>query len=104
MQAVIERQLSETVRDDAMRSVPKSEESQRFRQGAGDARKGREVEVRASSSRPSGRPRSSDPLRVSGARADTNSLPQSPMIWAAIGAGAMLLLGGAILLIVLLLR
>ena len=33
-----------------------------------------------------------------------SSLPQSPMVWAAIGAGAMLVLGGIVLVAIMLLR
>jgi serine/threonine-protein kinase len=97
--------LQEEVRDDAMRSVPRSEESQRHRHaGSGESRgKARDGEGQQSggSAPPSQRPRTSRPGQL---RGDASPLPQSPMIWAAIGAGAMLLLGGAVVIAVLLLR
>jgi len=92
--------LQEEVRDDAMRSVPRSDESQRFRpHGASDPQKLREGNRRGTgspSSRSPAGPGSSLPL-------DESSL-QSPMVWAALGAGAMLLLGALVLIAVLLLR
>jgi serine/threonine protein kinase len=99
--------LQEEVRDDAMRSVPRSEESQRHRHPSSEPRKGREGERQPQSGaapQSSERPRNSEGARAESVRADAGPLPQSPMIWAAIGAGAMLLLGGAVIIAVLLLR
>ena len=85
-----------------MRSIPKPDDASRARalaQQQSDSRLLRDSDGRSGSAsshsavRPHGGP------DVSG-----NSLPQSPMIWAAIGAGAMLLLGGFIVLAVMLLR
>jgi len=93
--------LQEEVRDDAMRSIPKPDDASRARvlQQQNDARQLRDSEGRSGSSGPGGSARPNTSLGASG-----NSLPQSPMIWAAIGAGAMLLLGGVIVLAVMLLR
>ena len=95
--------LQEEVRDDAMRSVPRSEESQRHRHAGSAESRGRDGERKqaSGSAPPSQRPHSSHPGPLQG---DASPLPQSPMIWAAIGAGAMLLLGGAVVIAVLLLR
>lgn len=83
--------LPDDVRDEAMRSVPASEDSQRF------FLEGQRAAGRASP----GSPRSiSDEPTVPGAR----SLAQSPVLWAALGAGAMLMLGIAVVLVILLLQ
>ncbi|MEY4509923.1 MAG: hypothetical protein RLZZ450_2045 [Pseudomonadota bacterium] len=94
--------LQEEVRDDAMRSIPKPDDASRARilqQQQQDARQLRDSDGRAAGSGPGGSTRPNTTLGASG-----NSLPQSPMIWAAIGAGAMLVLGGMIVLAVMLLR
>jgi eukaryotic-like serine/threonine-protein kinase len=100
--------LPDEVRDDAMRSVPKPEE-QRSRQASNsNAPRARSEAPRSGA--PSSRPASSRAGAPStrpraGELGDAASqLPQSPLVWAAIGAGGMLLLGGAIVLAVLLLR
>jgi eukaryotic-like serine/threonine-protein kinase len=96
--------LQEGVRDDAMRSVPRGDESQRVRnQGGGESRRGQGERQRSMESTPASRAGRSD-AAATAMRSDASSLPQSPMIWAAIGAAAMLLLGGAVLILVLLLR
>ncbi|MET0343891.1 MAG: serine/threonine-protein kinase [Polyangiales bacterium] len=89
--------LQEEVRDDAMRLVPDSNRP-RIPLPPPDQRSGR--------SDADGRGRAiSAPSRASGRGSrETESLAQSPMVWAAIGAGAMLVLGGAVLLAVMLLR
>jgi serine/threonine-protein kinase len=101
--------LQDAVRDDAMRSVPRGEDSQRARNQAsgGEQRKPREADRQrgaGGSSLPPGRRSDGPRVRSSPLVSDAGSLPQSPMMWAAIGAGAMLLLGGVVLLAVLLLR
>lgn len=93
--------LQEAVRDDAMRSVPRGDESQRVRQSGGPSTgqdRRQPGEAAASGSR--------QPPPSSGSSWPVNAgpLPQSPVLWAAIGAGAMLLLGGAVLAAILLLR
>jgi len=88
--------LQEGVRDDAMRLVP---DSQRPRPPSPAEVRG----LRGDDTRSKG----SAPARgLSNSRASRpgDSLAQSPMVWAAIGAGAMLVLGGAVVLAVLLLR
>jgi serine/threonine protein kinase len=88
--------LPGAVRDDAIRSVPPSDDSQRFA-----------VEKRPPAKDPSGRQqaaaigRPADSARTEAAR---TSMSQSPVLWAALGAGAMLLIGAAIAAVVLLLR
>jgi serine/threonine-protein kinase len=85
------------VRDDAIRSVPPSDDSQRFA-----------VEGRSPGKEPSARPQASPaggtakPVRTD--EAARTSVSQSPVLWAALGAGAMLLIGAAIAAVVLLLR
>jgi eukaryotic-like serine/threonine-protein kinase len=94
--------LQEEVRDDAMRLVPKAEDSSRPRPQVGS-----EVRLRVDSERPPRAANGSSTRSSPGGRAsrdDGESLAQSPMVWAAIGAGAMLVLGGAVILAVLLLR
>jgi serine/threonine protein kinase len=107
--------LAETVRDEAMRSVPTSEDSQRFYlEGQRAAEKGRggpSSQPGHNSSNP-GVPAGTDPRRGSDkagapprhAPAPTTGLGQNPFVWAALGAGAMLLLGGAVVLAIVLLR
>jgi eukaryotic-like serine/threonine-protein kinase len=92
--------LAETVRDDAMRSVPASEDSQRFLlEGQRAAEKGRA----SPSSQPSGATRlPTEPPRA--VLREPAGLQQNPFLWAAVGAGAMLLLGGAVLALILFLR
>jgi len=96
--------LQEEVRDDAMRSIPKPDDASRARatalQQQSDARRPREPDSRSGGS---GAPHSGRPHAAGDAGAG-GSLPQSPMVWAAIGAGAMLVLGGIIVLAVMLLR
>ncbi|HEX6240483.1 MAG TPA: serine/threonine-protein kinase [Polyangiales bacterium] len=89
--------LPGAVREDAIRSVPPSEDSQRFN-----------VEA----PRDGGREASARPISGSGTRSPELGAPeaarppasQSPVLWAALGAGAMLLIGAAIAAVVLLLR
>ncbi len=97
--------LQGEVRDDAMRSVPPSEESQRFYlEGREAAEQGRgknpSIPVPSGSKAASIRPAASPGQQRQGA----GSLGQSPVLWAALGAGAMLVLGGLIALALLLLR
>jgi serine/threonine-protein kinase len=100
--------LQDDVRDDVMRSVPQSEESQRFylegKEAAEKDRNGGEAASAPASTagtstsvRPPTNPAAVD---VPGMR----SLSQSPVLWAALGAGAMLVVGGLVALVVLLLR
>ncbi len=93
--------LQEEVREDAMRSIPKPDEGARARASAqvGELRRPRTPRDGAMAA-----PSSSADGAGGTARLDLASLPQSPMLWAAIGAGAMLVLGGAVLVVVLLLR
>jgi hypothetical protein len=94
--------LQEEVRDDAMRSIPKPDDASRARalaQQQSDSRLLRDSDGRSGSAASHGGARPHGGPDVSG-----HSLPQSPMIWAAIGAGAMLVLGGMIVLAVMLLR
>lgn len=93
--------LQGEVRDEAMRSVPLNDESQRFY-----------LEGREAAEQGQGRPRSI-PAPAGGASVrlgavssaePAKAVSQSPMLWAALGAGAMLLLGGMIFLGLLLLR
>jgi serine/threonine protein kinase len=107
--------LGELVSEDAIRSVPHSEESQRFiaegqqaAHAASPAPHGTSSKPAAQPAQPSGRPPAASALRaeapgevsVQGAQ----SLSQSPVLWAALGAGVMLVVGGAVALAVLLLR
>ncbi len=98
------------VRDDALRSVPPSEDSQRFvleGQRAADreqASRTAEADGRGPSSGTRGVPGSVRPLPESFRAPESRSLSQSPVLWAALGAGAMLLVGGMIALAVLLMR
>jgi serine/threonine protein kinase len=97
--------LQEEVRDDAMRSIPKPDDASRARvlaQQQNDSRQLRDSDGRSVSGGTRGAHGSSRPH--DGLGTPGNSLPQSPMIWAAIGAGAMLVLGGVIVLAVMLLR
>jgi hypothetical protein len=88
------------VREDAIRSVPPADDSQRFQLEA----------QRAAAKDPSLRPpvgagpgaRPSPEANTSDA--GRTSMTQSPVLWAALGAGAMLLVGAAIAAVVLLLR
>jgi eukaryotic-like serine/threonine-protein kinase len=94
--------LQEEVRDDAMRSIPRPDESQRFQHegaGRGESRRPREGRERSRGSSASGNPRS-----IATTAPQSAELPQSPMVWAAIGAAAMLVLGGVVIVAVLLLR
>lgn len=85
------------VRDDAIRSVPPSEDSQRIA-----------VEGRGAGKEPSARPQTAPssvrPAASASPEAGRPSVSQSPVLWAALGAGAMLLIGAAIAAVVLLLR
>jgi serine/threonine-protein kinase len=90
------------VREDALRSVPPSEDSQRF------LLEGQRAAEKAQSGRPPAGPSSgarelpaSNSVR---APQDRSSVSQSPVLWAALGAGAMLLVGAMIAAAVLLLR
>jgi serine/threonine protein kinase len=88
------------VREDAMRSVPPSDDSQRFnvespRQGGKD-NSIRPAPPQVVGSRPGSDASSPEPGRA--------SMTQSPVLWAALGAGAMLLIGATIAAVVLLLR
>lgn len=117
--------LGDLVRDEAIRSVPPTDESQRFviqgQRAAGKlppetssgvtpaAESGahkREPSqgVNTPSVRPApelARPNAATELR---APQGTSSLSQSPVLWAALGAGVMLLVGGVVALAVLWLR
>jgi serine/threonine-protein kinase len=91
------------VREDAMRSVPPSEDSQRFQL------EGQRAAEKAQSGRPPAGPSAGArdlPRGASSMRAppDRSSVSQSPVLWAALGAGAMLLVGAMIAAAVLLLR
>jgi serine/threonine protein kinase len=92
------------VREDALRSVPPSEDSQRFQL------EGQRAAEKALSARPPAGPSSgARDLPHGGATSmrapsDRSSLTQSPVLWAALGAGAMLLVGAMIAAVVLLLR
>jgi eukaryotic-like serine/threonine-protein kinase len=91
------------VREDAMRSVPPSEDSQRFQL------EGQRAAEKAHSARPPAGASSGArdlPHGGSSMRAppDRSSVSQSPVLWAALGAGAMLLVGAMIAAAVLLLR
>ncbi len=98
--------LQGDVRDDAMRSVPPSDESQRFYlEGREAAEQGRDPGRPKSIPVPTAGANSARTSTASGEQRDTTkSLTQSPMLWAALGAGAMLLLGGMIVGLLLLLR
>jgi serine/threonine protein kinase len=99
--------LQDEVRDDVMRSVPQSEESQRFylegKEAAEKDRNGSEISnaptsvvAKPASVRP---PANAAAVDVPGMR----SLGQSPVVWAALGAGVMLVVGGLVALVVVLL-
>ena len=92
------------VREDAIRSVPPSDDSQRFYlegQRAAD----RETAVRDVGGNGSGPKSIPAPAMQQSLRAPARgSVGQSPVLWAALGAGAMLLVGGMIALAVFLLR
>ncbi|MFT3927334.1 MAG: serine/threonine-protein kinase [Myxococcales bacterium] len=96
--------LQGDVRDDAMRSVPPSDESQRF------YLEGREAAEQGRSKMPSvpvpsgGKSASARPAATAAPSELARSFGQSPVLWAALGAGAMLVLGGLIVLALLLLR
>ncbi|MDB4973591.1 MAG: Serine/threonine protein kinase PrkC, regulator of stationary phase [Myxococcaceae bacterium] len=99
--------LQEEVRDDAMRSVPKPDEASRARAASANALANESRRLRSDP------PRSVPPVSQHSTRPQStpavegglgSSLPQSPMVWAAIGAGAMLVLGGIIVAAVMLLR
>ena len=103
--------LSGEVREDAIRSVPPSDDSQRFYlegQRAAD----RETSLRGEGVRDEGGVPASGGARSMPAPGMLQSLRvpargsvgQSPVLWAALGAGAMLLVGGMIALAVFLLR
>jgi serine/threonine-protein kinase len=90
------------IREDALRSVPPSEDSQKFRlegQRAAEKASGRPPAGPSSGAREL--PPASGSLR---APPDRSSVGQSPVLWAALGAGAMLLVGAMIAAVVLLLR
>jgi serine/threonine-protein kinase len=94
--------LQGEVRDDAMRSVPPSDDSQRFYlEGREAAEQGRSKQ--ASSPAPGTAGGKSPSIRPPSAEL-ARSFGQSPVLWAALGAGAMLVLGGLIVLALLLLR
>jgi serine/threonine-protein kinase len=98
--------LQGEVRDDAMRSVPPSDESQRFYlEGREAAEQGRgknpSIPVPSGSKAQSIRPAAGTQDGQAGV---ARSFGQSPVLWAALGAGAMLVLGGLIVLALLLLR
>lgn len=100
--------LQEEVRDDAMRLVPKAADDGRrstpslASQGTDPRSRRPDFDARASGGA-SQAPRSRPPSRAP-SRSEGSSMTQSPMVWAAIGAGAMLVLGGVVLIAVLLLR
>jgi serine/threonine protein kinase len=107
--------LGELVSEDAIRSVPHSEESQRFiaegqqaAHAASPAPHGTSSKPAAQPAQPSGRPPAASALRAEApgevSVQGTQSLSQSPVLWAALGAGVMLVVGGAVALAVLLLR
>jgi serine/threonine-protein kinase len=102
--------LQDEVRDDAMRSVPPSDDSQRFylegREAAEQGRGHKSIPVPAAGTG-SVRPAAAASVRPASAGASegtAKSVGQSPVLWAALGAGAMLLLGGLVALVLLLLR
>jgi serine/threonine-protein kinase len=93
------------VRDDALRSVPPSDESQRFvLEGRSDRPATRDADAQGPSSGARGVPAGVRPGADAWRAPESRSLSQSPVLWAALGAGAMLLVGGMIALAVLLLR
>lgn len=108
--------LADEVHEDAMRSVPPTDESQRFLlEGQKAAQKGKGGSDRppaASSQGAGGAPvpaptphiHSPLPPHPHGNPSASRSLAQSPVLWAALGAGVMLVVGGTIALLVLLLR
>jgi serine/threonine-protein kinase len=92
------------VRDDAIRSVPPSDDSQRFLlEGQRAAANAKEQQP---SQRPLTGPNSGQRAMPEAGNSDAgrSSMAQSPVLWAALGAGAMLLVGAAIAAAVLLLR
>jgi serine/threonine-protein kinase len=113
--------LGELVREDAIRSVPPSEEADKFLaegQQLAHAATPAPAATSSAQAKPSAPGGSPAAVRATGAagaslRPDTQaegnlqaaqSLGQSPVLWAALGAGVMLVVGGAIALAVLLLR
>jgi eukaryotic-like serine/threonine-protein kinase len=91
------------VREDAMRSVPPSEDSQRFvLEGARAA--GKEQAARADEGGQRAAARTGMPSMPAASVAESRPVAQSPVLWAALGAGAMLLVGGLIGAAVWLLR
>jgi hypothetical protein len=93
------------VREDALRSVPPSEDSQRFVLEGRGAEKDR---GRTPDGEPSTGARAVPPgvrpAPQSWRAPESRSVGQSPVLWAALGAGAMLVVGGMIIAAVLLLR
>lgn len=112
--------LSDEVDDEKMRSVPATDESQRFLLQGQDAARmepgsgsGRPPAAGAapSSGRPPAGPQGDGPSAVRPAGQASSGRPpavaqaaQSPVLWAALGAGAMLVIGGLVALAVLVLR
>ena len=96
--------LHDQIDDDAMASVPRSEDSQRFLlEGvkAADMESQRPAMPEAESVRP---PAGAAAATMSSQQpASIPAPPQNPILWAALGAGAMLVLGGGIALAVLML-
>jgi serine/threonine-protein kinase len=95
------------VREDALRSVPPADDSQRFvlegQRGTDKDRSGRTPDGGPGTG---GRavPASVRPAPQSWRAPESRSVGQSPVLWAALGAGAMLVVGGMIIAAVLLLR
>jgi serine/threonine protein kinase len=94
------------VREDALRSVPPSDDSQRFileGQRAAEKERGRTPDGEPSTGSRA-LPPGVRPAPQSWRAPESRSVGQSPVLWAALGAGAMLVVGGMIIAAVLLLR